>query len=172
MKKLLFILFLLPLAAFAQDGYKASNGKTYHVGDTIKLGRGSAPNGYFRYLNEGGWGMMMTYNSNRSESQFNAARSFSGMNVNIKKIKTIKGHAGSVRTYFVVGAGTITNYWLFIEDAIATCEVADCVQPTQQVSAAAVPDKFDQLKKLKDLFDSGALTKDEYDAQKKKILDQ
>ena len=50
MKKILFtILFLAPLIGFAQKlkEYHASDDKTYHPGDTIRVGLGSMPNGDF-----------------------------------------------------------------------------------------------------------------------------
>jgi hypothetical protein len=46
-----------------------------------------------------------------------------------------------------------------------------CVEdsaPTLSVRAAT--DKYDRIVKIKELFDSGALTKDEFEEEKKKIL--
>ena len=53
---LLLLLSFSSSIAFAQrlDEYKATNGITYHEGDTVRLGRGSAPNGDFLYLQMGG----------------------------------------------------------------------------------------------------------------------
>lgn len=39
---------------------------------------------------------------------------------------------------------------------------------SQQVST---PDNLDQIAKLKDLLDSGAITKEEFNAKKKQLLD-
>ena len=57
-----FILFLiLSLSAYSQDevikldNYSASNGITYSNGDHFILGKGSIPNGTFRYVSSGGW---------------------------------------------------------------------------------------------------------------------
>lgn len=43
---------------------------------------------------------------------------------------------------------------------------------TASVTTAPASSKADELKKLKELLDSGALTQKEYDAEKKKILDK
>ena len=72
---------------------------------------------------------------------------------------------GAQRYVFIVGGGNITNYELYIEEAIQVCEIKDCGKKEAPVVGAA-----DELKKWKALLDSGAITKEEYDAQKKKLL--
>lgn len=48
-----------------------------------------------------------------------------------------------------------------------------CIDPEgQQVSVQAVTDKYEQLGKLKDLLDSGALTQEEFEFEKKKLLSE
>jgi hypothetical protein len=155
--------------------YTASNGITYKPGDTIILGRGSNANGDFRYLILGGFAQSLYALGDeivRSET-LQIGSMYSGLGVVIKKIKTVK-LKGISKVYFVVGGGNITNYWLYIEDAIATCEVRDCKEPekTQSIQVINQSDKFDQLKKLKDLLDSGILTEEEYQIEKKKLLDK
>jgi hypothetical protein len=57
MKKLISICILLsPLLGMAQKiiEYKAANGITYHVNDTVKLGKGSGEDGSFLYLEDRG----------------------------------------------------------------------------------------------------------------------
>jgi hypothetical protein len=51
-------------------------------------------------------------------------------------------------------------------DAIATCEIKG-VEPKATVISQS--DKFDKLKKLKELLNDGTLTQEEYDAEKKRI---
>lgn len=116
-RTILFILFVWYLCsctpAYSQktiDTYTASNGITYHAGDTVKLGRGSAPNGSFIYVQMG------------MVSPEGIGRNYSGVNVIIKRIKQYK-FKGSDKVYFVVGGGNIVNYNLYIEDAIDTCEI-------------------------------------------------
>lgn len=161
----LSIMLTVMLPATAQTKlpeYKASNGITYHAGDTVKLGRGSATNGNFLYVQVAG----LAASGNADEN--NLPRRFASSNAVIKKIITWK-QKGAQKIALVVGVGLLTNYYLYIEDAIATCEVEDCKDPSQPVAST---DKYDQLAKLKKLLDDGVITQDEYDKEKKKLLDQ
>ena len=173
MKTILLILLMSVSAstiAESIDSYKASNGKTYQIGDTIKLGRGSSDNGSFLYLQMGGWGMVASARTD-GKNDFTMPSSYSGTNVILKKIKQQK-FKGAIKIIFVVGGGNITNYNLMIEDAIATCEIVDCKEKVLKVETINQPSKADEIKKLKELLDSGAITKDEFDAEKKKVLDK
>jgi hypothetical protein len=144
--------------------FKASNGVTYKVGDQIKLGRGSGANGAFVYVTIGGWGMVA------SGKVTPLPPSDAGLIVTIKKIRkyNYKHYKG---VYFTVGGGNITNYNVDIENAIATGEIFDPkAKKIAKEKGNAVPDKYDELMKIKKLFDQGVLTKEEYEAEKKKIL--
>lgn len=136
--------------------YAASNGVTYNVGDTIKLGRGSDTNGNFAYLTMGGFGSALTAMDGAEPIIVGSA--LSGMGAVIKKIKTAK-LKGQKKIYLIVGAGNISNYNLDIEGAISTCEVADCKGKSE--SPKGTTDKYEKLKKLKELLDQGALTQEE-----------
>lgn len=163
MKKLIFILLLLSsLNVFSQKitEYNASNGVLYKVEDSIKLGRGSGENGNFVYFSTGGW----AYAANGGETAGYLNHTFAGTTVNIKKIKKVQE-----KIVFIVGAGGVTNYNLIIEDAIATCEIENCNKNNTNTQE---PSKLDELKKLKELFDSGVLTQEEFDSEKKKILEK
>ncbi|MBW4888465.1 SHOCT domain-containing protein [Mucilaginibacter sp. HMF5004] len=178
MKKLAFLLLLLPLASFAQilglgkklTEYKASNGITYRIGDTVRLGQGSAPNGTFRYVQYAGWMTFMSTATKGADSH-NLERNGSGYNTVIKKIHSSKAN-GAEKVVFAVGMGGANNFDLWIEDCIASCEIAACKANAAATTAAEGGDKFDQLKKLKALYDGGAITAAEYDVQKKKLLNQ
>lgn len=167
MKKLPLILFLSPLFCQAQyyKEYKAKNGITYMIGDSVKLGKGSGVNGAFLWLQMGGWGAAMSYNVNKGQDQFNIGRGFANMNVIIKNIKESKTKIGK-KTYFVVN-GNYTNYNLFIDDAIEACEVKPCNDANAPAPAVSVAD---ELLKFKKLLDSGVITQTEFDNQKKKLL--
>lgn len=160
------ILFILSILLFVFTGYSqqrlkeytALNEINYKVGDTVRLGLGSGAQGSFVYLQLGGWMAGSTIQSIPS--------SYSNLNLVIKKIK--KGSLnGIAKVWFVVDGGNITNYNLFIDEAIQVCEVLPCLENPVTV----VEDKFEKLKKLKELFDMGVLTEDEYNSEKKKLLD-
>jgi hypothetical protein len=173
MKQITFLIIAMLTLNLAQaqkkeklEEFTASNGITYKIGDEIKLGRGSDTNGKFVYVNIGGWAI----STNPEENRLGAANA--GLLVTIKKINkyNYKRYKG---VYFTVGGGNITNYNLDIENAIKTCEVENCTEEVQKVEVVGnMSDKYDQLKKLKKLLDEGVLTQAEYDAEKKKILEQ
>jgi hypothetical protein len=48
--------------------------------------------------------------------------------------------------------------------------IFSCVKGAKSTSTVAPPDKYDRLAKLKALFDAGAISQPEYEAEKKKIL--
>ena len=144
------------------EEYTASNGITYKIGDAIKLGRGSDTNGKFVYVNIGGWAV----SGNAENNRLPAANA--GLIVTIKKINkyNYKRYKG---IYLTIGGGNITNYTMDLENAIATCEVENCTKENGTVQSTT--DKYDQLAKLKKLLDDGVLSEEEYDAEKKKILE-
>jgi hypothetical protein len=162
-KLILIGCLLASTTCLAQKEYKASNGITYHVGDSVKIGKGSGVNDQYLYLMRWGFMAAMSYNQNKDANQFNLFRGYNNMSILIKKIKTGK-FAGQDKTYFILDAPHLTAL-LYIEDAINSCEVIPCTDKNKpQLSIA------DELTKLKSLLDSGAITQSEYDAQKKKLL--
>lgn len=114
MKQVVFILLMIgAVTVYAQKNipeYKASNGTTYHPGDTVRLGMGSGTSGEFLYVASGG---LASAGLSRAYAQKYAV---------IKKINNVK-FKGQDSYYFVVGMGNST-YNLGIENAIASCEVA------------------------------------------------
>ena len=142
--------------------YAASNGVTYKKGDVIIMGEGSGDNDQYLYmwitsaLNKGGEIKTQAYN---------------GVGVTIKKIKKFKDKR-TKKILFLVGGGNISNYTLDIENAIESCEIKDCIENKGKVQQSSTNSKYDELKKLKELLDMGAITQDEFDKEKKKILEQ
>jgi hypothetical protein len=164
MKKLLLIsALLIPFLSKAQQitEYKASNGVTYHLNDTVRLGRGTKADGSFLYLEDRG--IIPNPRSVRS-----LPKEFANGAAVIKNIR--KTSISGVDKYlFSVNPGGPMRYSVFIDDAIAVCEVKPCASTDSPKSAGSIAD---EIKKLKSLLDSGAITKAEYDAQKKKLLNQ
>jgi len=164
---IMMLLGILPLAALCQDmkEFKASNGKTYHVGDTVKVGMGSMPDGNFKYIQITPPPFMPP---GRNTNSFAARREFAMSNAVIRSIKMSSSITGSDKVMFRVKAGGIGTYDIFIAEAIAACEVTPCsaVTPGQPAQLSIA----DEIAKLKKLLDEGAITKAEYEKQKKKLL--
>jgi hypothetical protein len=158
---LLLFCLILPFVGTAQTQYKASNGVTYHVGDTVKLGRGSKSDGSFLYFED--HGLIPNPRSVR-----NLPKEFANVGAVIKNIRTMRIN-GVDKYMFSVNPGGPMRYTVFIDDAIAACEVKPCAEAG---GATPVTSVADEIKKLKALLDSKAITQAEYDAQKKKLLGQ
>lgn len=170
MRKLLFIFAsLAPVFVLGQNlkEYKAANGKTYHVGDTLKIGMGSNPEGNFKYI-------QVTpppfFPPRPNGNGMSARKDFSMSTAVIRKIKTASQMTGSDKVVFTVKAGGIGTYDVWIAEAVAACEVTPCAGSNTNASAGS--SVADELLKLKKLLDAGAITQAEYNAQKKKLLSE
>ncbi|WP_214070467.1 SHOCT domain-containing protein [Mucilaginibacter sp. dw_454] len=162
MKKILFFAVLcIPFLSKAQiTEYKASNGITYHVGDTLRLGHGTKSDGSFMYFED--HGIIPNPRSVRT-----LPKQFANGGAVIKSMR--KTTVSGIDKYmFSVNAGGPMRYTVFIDDAIDACEVKPCKSDTASPTGAG--SVADEIKKLKALMDSGAITKAEYEAQKKKLL--
>ena len=159
-------------ASFAQKGkkeeetisYTTQDGTTYVVGDTIRIGMGSNPNGFFNYIF-----IVDAWNGNRAwnaqlNNKFAIIDKFLwGGNDKIGK---------SVYATFR-NAGGLSS--INLESAIAAGEVItpNSQKKTEQTVAPQSSTSIaDELKKLKELLDSGIITQAEFDAQKKKLIGQ
>lgn len=162
MKKLLFLILFIPAALKGQSltEYKAANNKIYHVGDTVKLGKGSSPSGDFLYLemNPGLSSPFLTHGHN-----MNIDKTYANSSIIIKKIK--QGSIRGVQKSWFVIAMPLGSLSLYIDDAISACEVVPCQTKSLENITVA-----DEILKLKKLLDAGAITQAEYDMQKKKLL--
>jgi len=148
------------LFSFSQERlkeYTAINGITYREKDTLTLGLGSGAQGSFVYVEIGGWA---------ATPGAGLGAGYGNLNLTIKKIKKFK-FKGAEKVTFVVGGGNITNYNVYIDEAIQVCEVVPCLEPASTVKQ---DDKFDKLKKLKELYDAGVLTEQEFNTEKAKLL--
>ena len=169
MKKILFIIFCLtPFFGFSQDieTYTASNGKTYKIGDTVRVALGSMPDGNFKYVQVS---PPLFAPPTRNSSSLSARRDFANTNVIIRKIKKSAQLSGSEKIVLNVKVRGLVTYDIWIEEAIAACEVTPCAAKSTTIATGSVAD---ELLKLKKLLDAGAITTDEFNAQKKKLLAQ
>lgn len=171
MKKILILLMALSfVTGLAQNekkkkkerifSYTASNGVTYSEGDTIVLSRGSGENGRFVYVGT----------RNRGKGYLDGSE---GTGYRLKVARMIKSNRANYRGVdFILFNKFKIPFDLDIENAIASCEITPCEEQSAQVVVQEKEDdKYDKLAKLKKLLDEGVLTQEEYEAEKKKILE-
>jgi hypothetical protein len=151
-----------------------SNDSIIQIGTAIKCGRGTLPNGDFKYIHtsSSSWAAMMSASQADPTAGIQPiGRRYSGLFLTVKSVKQLGSKKRGYKYILKVGGGNIVNYEVEIEDALAAGEIIERVPPSvTTLTTTPAADGVDELKKLKDLYDSGALTKDEYDSAKKKIL--
>ena len=167
MKKLVILICLISFSLNAQKkdkltSYTASNGINYKVGDILWLGKGSGVNGQFEYVKIGGWAKKLS-STPMKLSYKNENRPFT-----IKKIFKYRSEKWK-SVHLTLGSDSSTNYTMDLDNAISNGEVRQSIEKrdTDQLKNY---DKYDRIAKLKKLLDDGALTKDEYESEKGKLL--
>ncbi|WP_420150346.1 SHOCT domain-containing protein [Spirosoma sp.] len=196
MKYILLIAYLVSGSLYAQDrttpitqadlngrklyaadfryGYQTGlNGWIIKAGDTLSLGRGTMPDKALAFLYENPAGLSATYFNGNLVKQYLPSM-YADKRVVIKDLGTIGTKKTGFTAVAIVGVGGLVRYQVEIENAIEAGEILPPVQfqqayaqPPQQAFSVA-----DELIKLKRLMDDGVLSKEEFDAQKKKLLNQ
>ena len=157
MKKLFYLFFLLTQTiVYSQNlkNYKASNETNYKKGDTIIMAEPTGANDEFKSL----W-------ITGSNQYLN--KTYTDIPVIIKKIKQMT-YRGVSKVLFKVNGGNIVPYTLDIERAIKLCEIKECKK--EILKEVVVKDKYEKLREIKKLYDNGVLTKEEFEKEKKEIL--
>lgn len=174
MKKILFFLTLLSLCTSCatlknqEQAIVTGSGWTIRAGDVVKLGKGSLPNGNFRYAKNDGWQTAVTVKS--PDVSVNPDQTIIDKSYNYKQV-TVDGIKGNNTLVIKTAAGGRMH--IEVEEAIAAGELL--VSQTDKVVEKTIIQETsgsvaDELAKLKKLYDEGAITKKEYEAQKKKLL--
>lgn len=155
---------------FTTSGFKIIKGQN------LKMGVGTMPDGSFKFIGINS-NSFFRYTGNTPNSANNAnagQRGISGHEYKVARIEK-RGSKKIGFVYYAVLATGLSKYEIDVENAIAAGELAvpkEFKQVTSNTLAAPTQSLADELKKLKDLFDQGALSKEEYDAAKKKLLNQ
>ncbi len=142
-------------------GYKVT------VGQEIKLGIGTRDNGDFKFIT-------VSRNSWLAPGPKQASLRKKS-NHHVAVVKKIVQHGNAKNGYIfyiVIGVDDIVNYESEVDNAIAAGEIVvpdeykhNSNKPGQPISVA------DEITKLKKLYDDGVITKEEFEAQKEKLLE-
>ncbi|WP_152559837.1 SHOCT domain-containing protein [Hymenobacter sp. IS2118] len=149
--------------------FKTTAGTVVHIGDTLRLGRGTLATGEFQYV-------YVPANVFTGSQQINFSSQMSNLTVRVKDLRFQQSKNYGNKPVAVVKANTL-NGCVDLDAAESAGEIITANTRRAAVSAAAGPasaspplSTADELLKLKKLYDQKVLTKAEYDAQKSKLL--
>jgi len=157
------------------SGFKVTEGQD------LKIGIGSMPDGDFKFIRRNAASLWNYYSTTGYQGLANQANAFprsqAGLSYKVKRIEK-RGKKKTGYVYYVVIATGLVKYEMDIDNAISSGElvVPDEFKPKPKNAVTVVEVKqqisvADELTKLKKLLDDGVLTKEEYDVQKKKLLE-
>lgn len=128
--------------------YVSKDGTVYKVGDTLKIGVPSS-NKTFAFV----------YMYSFGGTPERAPISISGTNAIIKKIRVVGNkRAGFQASFQTKGYSSLMNYYIGIEEALATGEIKTSKMSSDEALA--------ELKKEKDKLDLQLITEQQYDSAK------
>lgn len=135
------------------ERYISKDGAVYNVGDVIKTGFPSSPQGYFVEMYAIDIAGNITY----------PGREASNIDVRIKKIRAEGSKkTGFKATFRTTGNHGLSNYFLTIDDAVLLGEM--------QTDGYTNDQALEKLKQEKDKLELDLITKEEYEARKKELI--
>ena len=173
MKKYFILLFLFPLCTMAQrvtpkfekDTLYTSSGFKIYEGQTLHFGKGTRPDGKFRYINI---------------KSINTSSQLADNSIVVKKLKNFGISAlgnGYIEIIGKINYSDGSKGYIDIHMAFDWAIENDLSKPSELI----VPEEFrgkpiasvtSELERLYKLYQDGAITKEEYEAQKKRLLNQ
>jgi len=163
------------------DTLIASCGFKVYPGQKLKMGYGTQDDGDFKYimLNQSGFAAIMTSTNNNgyNKQQQSLSRQCTNKIYEVQKIVKRGNKKNGYQYFALVLVGMGMRYQIDVDAAITSGElsVPDEFKPKKAEPVVIVQQSTsvaDELTKLKKLFDDGVITKDEFEAQKKKLLNQ
>ena len=153
----IILIFIKTFIVSSQTEYKTKSGHIYKIGDTIELGQPVKISSSPLIATTGEWATIL---NKKGENVKN-------MNLINSKgiIEEIQTNGNTQLIFKVFGR----KFYVLIEEAIRKNEV---VLPLRFSESYIREDKYDKIRKLKELLDIEAITKEEFDKEKKKLLDQ
>jgi hypothetical protein len=148
--------------------FTTTAGTLVHLGDTLRLGRGTLPTGEFQYV-------YVPANVFTGSKQVNFSSQLTNLTVRVKDLRFQHSKLYGDKTVAVIKANTL-NGCVDLNAAEEAGEIITAHTRRAAVSAAAptpitpAPSTADELLKLRKLYEQKVLTKAEYDAQKAKLL--
>lgn len=140
--------------------------------EKIKLGTGSRPDGDFKFIRISSTSLLQ--HTGWDKNSVNAANALparcSGLEFKIIRIDK-RGNNKNGFVYYPIINYSSARYEIDLNNAISAGEI-DGFKDLKDISNMPQQSLSDELKKLKDLYDSGGLTKEEYEAAKKKLIQQ
>lgn len=180
---------------FENDTLYTSGGYKIYKGQVLHLGSGTSEAGYFRFIKfHSSMGRNDTYSLQNSSILVNKIKNFKGTgpdnyNIRIACTVTFKNNSRSEADLMIdfekaigisggpAGELTVPEEFKSIQTEPVYTEPKKQAVP-EEIKKQPVPDELkkllvaDEIKKLFDLYKAGALTKEEYEARKKKLLEQ
>lgn len=141
------------------ERYVDKNGYEYVIGEELILNEGSAPDGSFNYVT--------VLNALGGSSKADAG--FSGHKFKIGTITKL--NTRSKKRVDLTGIRGALIFSINLTAAVNSCEVGDCSNTSNSV-VVQESDKYDKLSKLKKLLDQGVISQEEFDIEKKKVLEE
>lgn len=168
MKKILLVLF--PLYSYSQDGTKKNdtlildNGAKFYVGQKIKVGYSSHGNRDFQFIHLSPYSIA---------GPVKLSGQWAGHEMTVKSFE-LGGSKNTGKTYYLVlKGGNLSPYWCEITAAIDQGEIiVEGINDKKTLGSGNGPQisVADELTKLNKLYKDSIITKEEYEAQKKKLL--
>ena len=162
---------------FENDTLTTSTGFKVYKDLDLKIGTGSMNDGDFKFIRTNASSLFNYYSNTGYQGLANQANSFrrsnSGLTFKVKKMITRGNKKNGFVYYAKIGSGMI-NYEVDLENAIRSREliIPEEYMPKQKSQIQYSESKYDQLKKIKELKDSGVLSEEEFQKEKDKIIDQ
>jgi len=164
---------------FAQDRNPdtlrhVASGFLFEEGTKLKLATGTMPDGSFKFIRINA-ASLLSYqgsNPNMANSANALPPSFAGRQAEVARLERRGTKKTGFSDYAILKLGMPQRYECDIDNAIASGEI---IIPGYDPKGASAPKAgpisiADELKKLKELLDAGAITKEEYEAMKKKLI--
>ncbi|MBD2704309.1 SHOCT domain-containing protein [Spirosoma sp. BT702] len=152
------------------NGYKTSiPGWVIKVGDTLYFGKASQPNKQFGFVYE----TPSTYVNGRLVYRY-LPSDYAGKRGIVKDLIQNGTKRQGFKMCAEIGVGMLVRYYAELDNAIEAGEVLP--PPSHRTTASSAKTATgsvsvaDEILKLKQLMDAGALSKEEFEAQKKKLL--